>query len=172
MLNKLVNEKTKKYVIISAILILLLTVVKMVVYKPLVSNTSVNNNNNNKLVNNTDDDKGVSIEGFKGPEFKKKKKMVSSDNPLGNFGFKYGRSEKFNNGNNDRFQNALDEAESIDVNSIGLNGIKNTIKRYNENFRDKLESVKDENSSLVSTIEQGKVFVNEFKNLFDFGLIV
>ena len=157
----------KKYFIIAAILILLLTVIRMVTYQPI----RTKNVNGNEV-----------IEGFKnGPKFKKIEKMTNvndnNTNPLEYFGFKYAsnkKTEKFNNSNaeDERFQNALDEADRIDVNSIGIRGVKETIKRYNNMFSDKLQKAKDENNSLVSTIEQGKVFVNEFKSLFDIGLLI
>jgi hypothetical protein len=118
-------------------------------------------------------------EGFKGgPQFKKKDKNYNIDkfaNPLGHFGFKYSKEENFNNtGNgdsNDKLQNALDETDRLDVNSLSINNMKSILKKYNSNITEQLEDVKDDNN-LINVMNQSKVFINEFKKLFDIGLFI
>ena len=121
-------------------------------------------------------------EGFKtiGPKFKeddknRKYKIDKFANPLGHFGFKYSKEENFNNtgsgDSGDKMQNALDEADRLDVNSLSVNNMKQVIGQYNKNITEQLENVKDENN-LINVMNQGKVFVNEFKKLFDIGLFI
>jgi hypothetical protein len=122
-------------------------------------------------------------EGFKsgkGPQFKNsdksgKYKIDKFANPLGHFGFKYSKEENFNNNgagaSNDRTQNALDEADRLDVNSLSVNNMKSILHSYNKNITEQLEDVADDNN-LINVINQSKVFVNEFKKLFDIGLFI
>jgi hypothetical protein len=118
-------------------------------------------------------------EGFKsGPQFKNsdktgKYKIDKFANPLGNFGFKYSKEENFNNtgASNDKTQNALDEADRLDVNSLSINNMKGILHQYNRNITEQLEDVTDDNN-LINVMNQGKVFVNEFKKLFDIGLFI
>lgn len=96
-------------------------------------------------------------------------------NPLGHFGFKYSKEENFNNtgagASNDRAQNALDEADRLDVNALSVNNMKGILHQYNKNITEQLEDVKDENN-MINVMNQGKVFVNEFRKLFDVGLFI
>ena len=109
-------------------------------------------------------------EGFKGPKFKKKNKKnaKSKVNGLKYFGFKYDKEENFNN-TEDRFQNALDEADRLDVNSLGVNSMKSILHGYNNNITNRLKEGKDENS-MISIVNQGKVFIDEFSKLFSLNL--
>jgi hypothetical protein len=151
---KLYNKFIKKYLWLIAIIIFSIVILRILTYK----------------VNE--------IEGFKGPQFKKKDKKYEIDkfaNPLSNFGFKYSKEENFNNtgkGNSsDSTQNALDEADRLDVNSLSVNNMKSILHNYNKNITEQLEDNKDDNN-LINVMNQGKVFVNEFKKLFDIGLFI
>lgn len=109
-----------------------------------------------------------------GPKFKKSSKnkksnkKSKSNNPLSHFGFKYDKSENFND-SNDSFSNALDEAERLDVDSLNMSNMKDILSHYNKNITKKLKKAEDDNT-IVSVVNQGKVMYEEFKNLFDLGL--
>lgn len=108
-----------------------------------------------------------------GPKFKKSKKTnknktANNKNPLSHFGFKYDKSENFND-SDDSFSNALDEAERLDVDSLNMSNMKDILSQYNKNITKKLKKAEDDNT-IVSVVNQGKVMFEEFKNLFDLGL--
>lgn len=115
----------------------------------------------------------LNIEGFKAPKFKDEIEE-DFDNPLLKFGYKYKKSEKFNSGNkDDKIQNALDEVDRLDVNSISFGNMKNILHQYNNNITKQLKKIeKYENSNLQTAISQTKLFYNEFKKLFDLDLII
>jgi hypothetical protein len=172
-IKKLVKAK---YLWIIAGLIFGLVLLRIYTYSVNINN-SVNTN-----VNNTNNTNNTVNEGFKnaGPKFKKtdedkKYKIDKFANPLGHFGFKYSKEENFNNtgsgGSDDRLQNALDETDRLDVNSLSVNNMKGVLHQYNKNITEQLENVKDDNN-LINVMNQGKVFANEFKKLFDVGLFI
>jgi len=112
---------------------------------------------------------------FKGEKDNESIKIDKFANPLGHFGFKYSKEENFNNtgagASNDRAQNALDEADRLDINALSVNNMKGILHQYNKNISEQLEDVKDENN-MINVMNQGKVFVNEFRKLFDVGLFI
>ena len=151
-----------KYVLIIIAIIFGLYILRLVTYN--VNTSEGFSNINNKV---------------KAPKFKSqdndKVKIDKFSNPLGHFGFKYSKEENFNNtgagASNDRAQNALDEADRLDINALSVNNMKGILHQYNKNITEQLENVKDENN-IINVMNQGKVFVNEFRKLFDVGLFI
>lgn len=152
MINKLKKNNNINWIGIIAIVIFSLVIISIVFYK---------------LGNK---------EGFSSaPKFKKsknnkKKKKEKNKNPLSHFGFKYDKSENFND-NNDPFANAMDEADRLDVNSLSVSNMKSVLHNYNNNITKKLKKATDDNT-IVSVVNQGRVMLEEFKNLFDLNLII
>lgn len=71
----------------------------------------------------------------------------------------------------DEFQNVLDEVDSMDVSTISIKGISDTIKRYNNNVENRLKYAKQKNNSndLESAMAQYNVLKDEFVKIFSFS---
>lgn len=111
-----------------------------------------------------------SYEGFKAPQFKDQQNN-KLNNPLKNFGFKYDKNERFNNGTNSKLQNALDEVDRLDVNSINFGNAKSVLHEYNNNITKKLKKY-EKFEGMDKLINQSKIFYDEFINLFDLELLI
>jgi hypothetical protein len=74
------------------------------------------------------------------------------------------------NGKRDNFKNVINEVDSINPGAFDLTSIGGTIRRYNENFNNRLNyaKAKNEGDNLEATMAQGKVIFDEFKKIFLF----
>jgi len=72
--------------------------------------------------------------------------------------------------NRDNFKNVINEVDNINPGAFNLNSIGGTIRRYNENFNNRLNYAKSKNKddNLEATMAQGKVIFDEFKKIFLF----
>jgi uncharacterized protein YggL (DUF469 family) len=114
-------------------------------------------------------------------------KETMSDTPLRKLKKQSNNNNKSDNSNNnkksnklrslakkgqvDEFQNVLDEVDSMDVSSISIKGISDTIKRYNNNVENRLKYAKQKNNSndLESAMAQYNVLKDEFVKIFSFA---
>lgn len=71
----------------------------------------------------------------------------------------------------DEFKDVLNEVDSMDVSSISIKGISDTIKRYNSNIENRLKYAKQKNNSndLESAMSQFDVLKDEFVKIFAFS---
>lgn len=71
----------------------------------------------------------------------------------------------------DEFKDVLNEVDSMDVSSISIKGISDTIKRYNNNIENRLKYAKQKNNSndLESAMSQFDVLKDEFVKIFAFS---
>ena len=78
--------------------------------------------------------------------------------------------DKRANGKRDNFKNVINEVDSINPGAFDLTSIGGTIRRYNENFNNRLNyaKAKNEGDNLEATMAQGKVIFDEFKKIFLF----
>jgi hypothetical protein len=85
------------------------------------------------------------------------------------------RKSKLNNlakrGHVDEFQNVLNEVDSMDVSSISVKGISDTIRRYNNNIENRLKYAKEKNNSsdMEAAMSQFDVLKDEFVKIFAFS---
>lgn len=108
-------------------------------------------------------------EGHKGKgKSKTSEDFDDNSNPLEYFGFKSSKSENFNDTSNS-IHSALDEAENINTDDISTYGMRKLIRNYNSNITKKLKKA-DSDDVIVKTINQGKVLIDEFKDLFNYEL--
>jgi len=73
-------------------------------------------------------------------------------------------------GKRDNFKNVINEVDNINPGAFDLTSIGGTIRRYNENFNNRLNYAKAKNdgNNLEATMAQGKVIFDEFKKIFLF----
>lgn len=71
----------------------------------------------------------------------------------------------------DEFQDVLNEVDSMDVSSISIKGISDTIKRYNSNIENRLKYAKEKNNSsdMEAAMSQFDVLKDEFVKIFAFS---
>jgi hypothetical protein len=71
----------------------------------------------------------------------------------------------------DHFNNVMTEVDNIDLESISISGFTDTIKKYNDNFNNRLEYArkKNNNNDLESAMAQWDVLKDEFGKLFLFS---
>jgi hypothetical protein len=71
----------------------------------------------------------------------------------------------------DEFKNVRDEVDSLDLSSISVTGISDTIRRYNDNFESRLKYAKEKNNSSAfeSAMAQFGVIKDEFVKIFAFS---
>jgi hypothetical protein len=71
----------------------------------------------------------------------------------------------------DHFNNVMTEVDNIDLESISISGFTDTIKKYNDNFNNRLEYArkKNNNNDLESAMAQWDVLKDEFGKLFIFS---
>lgn len=71
----------------------------------------------------------------------------------------------------DHFNNVMTEVDNIDLESISISGFTDTIKKYNNNFNNRLEYArkKNNNNDLESAMAQWDVLKDEFGKLFLFS---
>ncbi len=85
------------------------------------------------------------------------------------------QKSKLNNlakrGQVDEFQDVLKEVDSMDVSSISVKGISDTIRRYNDNIENRLKYAKAKNNSsdMESAMSQFDVLKDEFVKIFAFS---
>lgn len=95
---------------------------------------------------------------------------------LAKMGSKFGKDaleqlmEKRAGGKRDNFKNVINEVDNINPGAFDLTSIGGTIRRYNENFNNRLNyaKAKNEGDNLEGTMAQGKVIFDEFKKIFLF----
>jgi hypothetical protein len=77
---------------------------------------------------------------------------------------------KRSKGKRDNFKNVINEVDNINPGAFDLTSIGGTIRRYNENFNNRLNYAKSKNEgdNLEATMAQGKVIFDEFKKIFLF----
>ena len=109
------------------------------------SNSTTKNNNKNDKTNNKND--------------KSNNKRNSKLNKLAK------------RGQVDEFQDVLNEVDSMDVSSISVKGISDTIRRYNDNIENRLKYAKSKNNSsdMESAMSQFDVLKDEFVKIFAFS---
>jgi len=95
------------------------------------------------------------------------------DKQLNKMGEELGRStltELARKGKRDNFKNVINEVDNINPGAFDLTSIGGTIRRYNENFNNRLNYAKSKNEgdNLEATMAQGKVIFDEFKKIFLF----
>jgi hypothetical protein len=71
----------------------------------------------------------------------------------------------------DEFQDVLNEVDSMDVSSISVKGISDTIRRYNDNIENRLKYAKSKNNSndMEAAMSQFDVLKDEFVKIFAFS---
>ena len=96
---------------------------------------------------------------------KSKSKLVGSRSTLG----KLAKLSK--PGSNDKFKDVMTEVDKIYLEAISLSGFTNTIKKYNENFNNRLDYARkrNNNNDLESAMAQWDILKDEFKKLFVFS---
>lgn len=74
-------------------------------------------------------------------------------------------------GHVDEFQDVLNEVDSMDVSSISVKGISDTIRRYNDNIENRLKYAKQKNNSsdMEAAMSQFDVLKDEFVKIFAFS---
>ena len=74
-------------------------------------------------------------------------------------------------GKRDNFKNVINEVDNINPGAFDLTSIGGTIRRYNENFNNRLNHAKAKNKgdNLEATMAQGSVIFDEFKKIFLFS---
>jgi hypothetical protein len=78
-------------------------------------------------------------------------------------------SEK-SKGKRDNFKNVINEIDNINPGAFDFTSIGGTIRRYNENFNNRLNYAKSKNEgdNLETTMAQGRIIFDEFKKIFLF----
>lgn len=71
----------------------------------------------------------------------------------------------------DEFQDVLNEVDSMDVSSISVKGISDTIRRYNDNIENRLKYARAKNNSsdMEAAMSQFDVLKDEFVKIFAFS---
>jgi hypothetical protein len=71
----------------------------------------------------------------------------------------------------DEFADVSGEIDMIDLESISIHGLTDTIKRYNENFNNRLEYARKKNNTndMEMAMAQWDILSDEFKKLFMFS---
>lgn len=100
----------------------------------------------------------------------------SLDDAIDNLGTKLGEktlnelAKKKSKGKRDNFKNVLNEIDNINPGAFDFTSIGGTIRRYNENFNNRLNYAKSKNEgdNLEATMEQGRIIFDEFKKIFLF----
>ena len=79
-------------------------------------------------------------------------------------------AKKKSKGKRDNFKNVINEIDSINPGAFDLTSIGGTIRRYNENFNNRLNYAKSKNEgdNLEATMAQGRIIFDEFKKIFLF----
>lgn len=74
-------------------------------------------------------------------------------------------------GHVDEFQDVLNEVDSMDVSSISVKGISDTVRRYNDNIENRLKYAKQKNNSsdMEAAMSQFDVLKDEFVKIFAFS---
>jgi hypothetical protein len=96
------------------------------------------------------------------------------DKKLDKLGAKLGESalnSLVKKGKRDNFKNVINEVDNINPGAFDLTSIGGTIRRYNENFNNRLNHAKAKNKgdNLEATMAQGNVIFDEFKKIFLFS---
>lgn len=107
----------------------------------------------------------------------KNKNNSHTSSPRNKDGNKYKdkRKSKLNKlakrGHVDEFQDVLNEVDTMDVSSISIKGISDTIRRYNNNIENRLKYAKEKNNSsdMEATMSQFDVLKDEFVKIFAFS---
>jgi hypothetical protein len=137
------------------------------------------------------------VEGFRADSGLKRLKQSrtsrgSGSNPLKTYGFitkkanekfadvagtsqsnnreKAERLKKLSSGDQDNFQDVLDEIDMIDPTAFTFRSMGNTINRYNDNLNRRLNRAnkKHNDNRLDRTMAQGSILWDEFKKMFLF----
>jgi uncharacterized phage infection (PIP) family protein YhgE len=79
-------------------------------------------------------------------------------------------AQKKSKGKRDNFKNVINEIDHINPGAFDLTSIGGTIRRYNENFNNRLNYAKSKNEgdNLEATMAQGRIIFDEFKKIFLF----
>lgn len=96
------------------------------------------------------------------------------DKKMDKLGEKLGKSalnSLVKKGKRDNFKNVINEVDNINPGAFDLTSIGGTIRRYNENFNNRLNHAKAKNKgdNLEATMAQGSVIFDEFKKIFLFS---
>ena len=73
--------------------------------------------------------------------------------------------------NSDKFQDVLNEVDSIDLEAFSIKGIADTIKKYNTNLDNRLQQATKKNNagSMDKAMAQWDVLKDEFGKIFSFS---
>jgi hypothetical protein len=103
-------------------------------------------------------------------------KTDNMDTDISNLGTEIGEktlnelAKKKSKGKRDNFKNVINEIDNINPGAFDLTSIGGTIRRYNENFNNRLNyaKAKNEGDNLEATMAQGRIIFDEFKKIFLF----
>lgn len=98
------------------------------------------------------------------------------DTEIANLGTELGEktlnklAAKKSKGKRDNFKNVINEIDNINPGAFDFTSIGGTIRRYNENFNNRLNYAKSKNKddNLEATMAQGHIIFDEFKKIFLF----
>jgi hypothetical protein len=100
-----------------------------------------------------------------------KEKFEDSNIKKGSKDKKDGLAGLIKPGKVDHFKNVMSEVDNIDLDALSLSGFTDTIKKYNNNFNDRLEYARknNNNNDLEAAMAQWDVLKDEFHKLFIFS---
>jgi hypothetical protein len=131
-----------------------------------------------------DDLKNYGMDGAKNSKSTAKREDIDAEDPdeedteldkkLDKLGANLGKSalnSLVKKGKRDNFKNVINEVDNINPGAFDLTSIGGTIRRYNENFNNRLNHAKAKNKgdNLEATMAQGSVIFDEFKKIFLFS---
>lgn len=138
----------------------------------------------NGKYNPNDDLKNYGMDGGKNLKSPTKEEYTDVEDPdeedteldkkMDKLGEKLGKSalnSLVKKGKRDNFKNVINEVDNINPGAFDLTSIGGTIRRYNENFNNRLNHAKAKNKgdNLEATMAQGSVIFDEFKKIFLFS---
>jgi len=114
--------------------------------------------------------------GMDGDKTDNSQSETDLDDAISNLGTQLGNkmlnelAQKKSKGKRDNFKNVINEIDNINPGAFDFTSIGGTIRRYNENFNNRLNYAKskNENDNLEATMEQGRIIFDEFKKIFLF----
>lgn len=114
--------------------------------------------------------------GMDGKNIDKEKEPNNLDAATSSLGTEIGEktlnelAKQKSKGKRDNFKNVINEIDNINPGAFDLTSIGGTIRRYNENFNNRLNYAKskNENDNLEATMAQGRIIFDEFKKIFLF----